>query len=444
VKVGYLTFGRDDLGYGLALCLDRAGAAGAEFLRVTPATAKLVDVLVFSVFWWEHVWALAEFLRRAGIRKADKQRPRIVVGGFNTFNPVPLAEYADVVVCGDGEGLLAAAILGEQDPAFFADVGPVQWRNEPTVAPFAHVTNGIARIELARGCKARCRFCQVAHLKPYREADPGEVTGLLQSVRRSGIRRVSLFAPEPTMHRADHELTDACKRLGLVRVDSDVRLDRLARRQDAVPRVGIEGLSARLRRSVGKPYSQARIVDAVRQAIVDGRKGLFMYIILDLPGEATEDWDEFRGLLKEIGRIPGADSFVIKPSPSVFMPGPHTPMAGQPIHWDRPYRAVWAEFFGRGAQRDWEAVMAERSRVFAPESRILSMIATRGGAEFYEVERLLAYNKAIRVGSDWRPHCISRQRLLACLERYGGPDRWCGPMDATSAPWSVVDTSAPA
>jgi hypothetical protein len=44
MKIGYLTFGRDDFGYGLALCLSRL--EGHEVYRITPKTAKYVDVLL--------------------------------------------------------------------------------------------------------------------------------------------------------------------------------------------------------------------------------------------------------------------------------------------------------------------------------------------------------------------------------------------------------------
>jgi len=53
MKVGYLTFGRDDFSYGMALCLSRL--KDVELFRVTPKTAKYVDVLLFSCFWWEHM-----------------------------------------------------------------------------------------------------------------------------------------------------------------------------------------------------------------------------------------------------------------------------------------------------------------------------------------------------------------------------------------------------
>ncbi len=432
-KIGYLTFGRDEFSYGLALCLDLIPKENK--FRVTPKTAKFIDTICFSVFWWEHLYFLADFLRRAGIKKGTG--PGIIVGGFNSFNPVPLFCYADAVVCGDGEEAITAGLSGDDHTGIFRGKSAI-WQNVDPLKPFCHETNDIARIELARGCKYRCRFCAVAHLKPYRETPIDEIEILL---RLTKLRRVSLFAPEPTLHSRDAEITEICHGLRKIRTDSDVRLDHLSNRKDSVPRVGIEGLSERLRKSVGKPYSNGQILDAVRQAITDGRKGIFMYFILDLPGEKEEDWEEFRGLLKEIGNLPGADNFLLKPSPSVFLPTPHTPMEMDGIHWDRDYAAKWAGFFGRGEDRPWEVIIAERSRVFSPPARVLSMLATRAGVEFADIEQELTREKIIQISSG-RVHCRDERGLLRVLKNYGGVERYCGPY-TEAPPWKILRVGKP-
>lgn len=441
-KIGYLTFGRDDFGYGLNMVLSEIPY---PLYRVTPKTARFVDILVFSLFWWEHLYLLADFLRKAGIDVTKKnRRPIIYIGGFNTFNPMPLMPYADAVIVGDGEDLLKDLI---DDPDLVSDhifrgeeYGDIIYRSVPAIHPIPHLTGDIARIEIARGCKYHCAFCAVSHHKPYREASLRDIT---QCLSRVSAKRVSLFAPEPSLHSRATEIQKLCERYGKIRMDSDLRLDRLEKQPQHgrnVPRVGLEGLSERLRRSVKKPYSDSFVLDKIHHLVKKGHSGLFLYLILDLPGEQKEDWDAFRHLLERIGDITSSYSFVLKPSPSVFMPTPGTPMAYEPIHFDRDYRSLWKAFFNRDG-RSWEVTMAERTRVFAPAMRILSMLATRGGREVFEIERRLSAKKIIRIQSG-RVRCHSYAALLAVLDQYGGADRWCGRIAVDDAPWKRVKFSA--
>lgn len=192
MKVGYLTFGRDDFSYGMALCLSRL--KDVELFRVTPKTAKYVDVLLFSCFWWEHIYLLADFLRKAGIKKSDQKRPRIIVGGFNTFNPVPFLAYCDAVVCGDGEGIIGQVVNGDYsaDSVLTDNKKSAKWCNVNPLIGFCHDTNGIGRLEIARGCKAKCRFCAVSALKPYREVPLDEVEVAIKTTK---AKRLAMFSP---------------------------------------------------------------------------------------------------------------------------------------------------------------------------------------------------------------------------------------------------------
>jgi radical SAM superfamily enzyme YgiQ (UPF0313 family) len=351
------------------------------------------------------------------------------------MNPVPFLGYADYVCVGDGEGVLPALFRGELPECVLCDAQKhVVVGVAPSLRPFAHETNGVARIEVARGCKFACTFCAVTFWKPYRELP---LEGVVKALRMTKCRRVALFAPEPTIHSQDAAITRIAHNMGKIRVDSDVRIDRVTYRDDSVPRVGVEGLSERLRRMVKKPFSDEQIVESVKRAIAEGRRGMFWYMILDLPGETEEDWEAFRGLLRKVSEIPGADRFVLKPSPNMFLPTPHTPMQYEPIHWDRDYRAKWEGLFGRGDDRDWGVIMAERTRVFSPGMRILSMLSMRAGDEFAEVEEHMTRDRAITVRAG-RPVVLNLDRMLKVLARYGGPDRWCGRITPGTAPWERV------
>ena len=415
MKIGYLTFGRDDLGYGLALCLDRI--KGHEIYRVTPKTAKLVDVLLFSCFWWEHIYLLADFLRKAGIKKTNSNRPRIIVGGFNTFNPIPFMAYADSVVCGDGEEILTDVLNGE-DPGLI-------WRNVSQVHSFILPGHNTTRIELARGCKFKCKFCSVAHLKPYREVPIDEIKICLDRVK---TKKVTLFAPDPTLYSKNEELNKYCHEIGLTRNDTDVRFTSLDNYNgSSLPRIGLEGFSERQRKLVGKQISNelftTKMIEVIQRGVM---KGVLFYVILDLPGEKEDDFLELREALIKIGKTPGAEKFTMIFSPNMFMPMPHTGMEMYGINYEKNYKDIWIKFFGRGKERDWAFLMAEKTRIFKPGSRILSMLSVRGGEEFIQIQTELSAKKIINI-SGGRPSCRSEKELIRVLQKYGGPERYCGP-----------------
>lgn len=435
-KIGYMTFGRDDFSYGIALVLSKIDRQKYDVFRVTPKTARLVDVLLFSIFWWEHYYNLASFLRLAGIEKKKHPRPRIIIGGFNTFSPVPLLQYADAVVVGDGEEVIEDALEDRQNKSILRDGDTsVEWATCNDLTPFILDTSDISRVELCRGCRYKCKFCAVGHLKRYRELP---VEKAEEAIRATKSKRISLFAPEPTLHSNNQAITELCERYRKIRQDSDIRIDRIGVTRDSVPRVGLEGLSERLRKSVNKPYTDDYVIEKIKVLMASGAKGIFFYLILDLPGETDEDWEAFRSLLTKIGNIPGSDKFLIKPSPSVFLPTPHTPLGGAEINWDRDYAGKWWDFF-RGGERlrngkHWEAMIAERCRVFRPHSRVLSMAATRAGAEFYEMEKELYRNKAYRCTD--RPTITDKRMVEKVIGKYR-EDLYCGEVDRLDNPVKI-------
>ena len=345
--------------------------------------------------------------------------------------------YADEVVVGDGEDTLWRMI---KDPGKdFENVlvegkKSVIYGEVPNLKAFIHYTNEVGRMEVARGCKFKCTFCAVSHLKKYREVPIEKLSG---EIKNSKKRRLALFAPEPTLHKEDEKNTDIARRWGRIRLDTDVRLDRIQKRLDsnAVMRCGIEGLSERLRKTIKKPYTNQKIIDVVEMIMKANRNALFLYIILDLPGETDEDWEEFREVLIKIGELPGSGDFLLKPSSNVFMPSPHTPLENAPINYAVDYDKKWREFFSPDGKRSWKVKMAERTRIFRPPARVLSMLSTRSGIEFGEIEEELTKEKILKINQG-RPMVKDLAGLEKIICKHESMDRYCG--QALIKPWSIV------
>jgi len=173
---------------------------------------------------------------------------------------------------------------------------------------------------------------------------------------------------------------------------------------------------------------------------------MFFYLIMDLPGETDADFDEFLTMLHRIEEIPGCEELVLVPSPSVFMPSPHTAMEYDMIHYDRDYGSKWYNLFRGhgmvgGVNKPWKFQMAERARIFGPSARVLSMVSTRSGSEFIEIEKELKRKKLISISADGRVSCKDLKGLVDSLRPFGGVEKYCGIYTAETAPWKVLTIS---
>ncbi|MBI6546784.1 MAG: TIGR03960 family B12-binding radical SAM protein [Cyanobacteria bacterium NC_groundwater_1444_Ag_S-0.65um_54_12] len=194
-----------------------------------------------------------DMLDLAGIPQERCQReagswPFIFVGGPNSFNPEPFADFVDFVVIGDGEEVMQdlakalhafkdnpelerreqlltlAQIPGIYVPQFYRveyegpnrpvkhftpDPGvpfPVVKRVLPellpdyhpdqTPVPYLPIIHDRAPIEVRRGCDAGCRYCQAGFIYlPVRERKASDVAELAnQTISGTGYEEYSLFS----------------------------------------------------------------------------------------------------------------------------------------------------------------------------------------------------------------------------------------------------------
>lgn len=438
-NIGYVTFGKDEFGYGLAYIMHKNGIKAT---RASALSAKHFDVVLFSCFWWAHVYDFVSFCIKAGIGN-KKQRPRIIVGGFNSFNPLVFLPWAHQVVVGDGEDIILDAInmvpnksiyTGAEDNVSYA-VSDIE-NND-----FVYEKDGISRIEIARGCKYKCPYCQLTFLKKYREVSLDAVTKAIDKVE---TKRVALFAPCGMSHKNYKEISEHCKNNNLTNIASDVRYNEIEKYDNNnTARMGIEGISYRLRKSVTKPITIDKFVNIITERSAKCRElgykpSLHTYFILDLPSENKDDWEEFEELLMAVNNIKGVEDLTWIITANVFMPCPHTPFEGEEIHIDRDYNTIWRHVLSdRWRKQKFKFTFGGRHSIFSPYSRLLSMIATRGGTESSEIIYNILMNKAYkkRTVGKWQSSLSSLIKFLD--KNYSGIDTYCGKNQLM--PWKLVE-----
>jgi len=204
------------------------------------------DVIAFSVAFENDYLNVLKTLdmARLPLRSADRDdsSPLVILGGAVTFiNPEPIADFADIIVMGEGEesvprvldlvargrfspreSLLAAAAATEglYVPSLMRDGPPeaiVSGVGGGRLIPEKHISYSsvVAKdtefsdtflVEISRGCPYRCRFCAVGHTHPhFRSAAADDVLNLVERQVVSGglqppVRRVGLVSSAVGSH----------------------------------------------------------------------------------------------------------------------------------------------------------------------------------------------------------------------------------------------------
>jgi radical SAM superfamily enzyme YgiQ (UPF0313 family) len=361
---------------------------------------------------------LLRYLRDAGLCLRPEQRrqgqPLIVAGGAAVSgNPCVALAWADAVVVGDGEPVIAA--LCER----LAHYGTGRWDRRESLAslrqlegvltkesldgrwPLGRTTAAVldeqpawsvllARraafgnsllCELTRGCGQGCRFCSTCYgQQPVRTLGRAALRSILAQVDPQPDMRVGLvgasLADHPEIVSIGRDLQD----LGLSFSTSSLRLDRLStstlltlaggggRTLTFAPEAGSE----RLRGIIGKPLSEAKLDQMLQDVAKQLQNEIKLYFMVGLPGETEQDIRALEDLLtrarstfQRAGRA-GALKFAVSP----FVPKP-----GTPFQW-----AAFAEV------RELEMKLRRLRR----RARALGLRFTAESARAAEVEALLS------------------------------------------------------
>jgi len=339
-------------------------AMRAEESLDEPREACGYDAVFISVLDSRCMVETARSFREWGIPLRRRQRgpdyPVIWAGGQGLHNPMPYAEVADLIVVGDAEGPLpellaawhrhgpgsgflaaAATIQGVYVPAYHDPseaviVQSVAKRFPASVkTPIRINLDTTRRIEIARGCRYSCAFCGLGWRAPYRELDTDV---LLDALRADGGKHVHLQAGDAESHSGISSLRACIAELGgrdqgwtgrLDSVDLDVGVPATKRFA-----FGVEGVSHRLRRAVGKGAltddfltdSTVAVLDAVQG---EGQGRTAWHIIAGLP---TQRLAEARDLAAVVRRIGMARLTGVRRNLAIHIQ-PFQPLPGTPLQW---------------------------------------------------------------------------------------------------------------
>lgn len=323
IKIKFFVYSDSETSMGLQLLfatLNELFELVVEKFNPTRPNFEGVDFIFVSLIWWEDVLCFMRDAKTLGIKPGAG--PKIIIGG-SAFNPHLLAGFYDVGVLGDGEVVicdlidrLLSGVVIDDIPGVVtcANLGSSKtYRTAQTLSAFLHKeirTSAIPRIEIARGCKWKCPFCQVAGMKPYRELPVEIIKTLCLQVKG---KSVGLFAPDRVDHSGFAVIQEFLIKQGKRDSSRDARFDSLMKfvEVDGGLTLGLEGLTEKGRHYNRKAGPHAEVVGYFNHIFntLRTKKGehvgnVQMYMILDLPTEREGDpFAEFETLLKDIDSL---------------------------------------------------------------------------------------------------------------------------------------------
>lgn len=267
------------------------------------------------------------------------KQARVVLGGGGCYAPAVFDRVADAICIGEGARFVRTLLRDGWDTAVAL---PETWVPGDTrevvpntdfpweVPPLNH-PDGTVRVFGSRGCKYRCLFCQTGWENTYRvNPDPERLQRQVRHLEQMG-RQVAIVTNDGAEEQV--RLCGQSEFLSM-RFENLKRLMPITRRITKSVRIGVEGVSARLRAAVGKPLDMGDLIRVTFDLLANG-VGVRWFFIAGLPGERDADYDELRHAVRELRRLPKG---AVMMNFHAFIPQPATPLGVLPLiddYWER-------------------------------------------------------------------------------------------------------------
>lgn len=316
---------------------------------------------------------------------------RVYAGGAGALSPYSLGLHCDAVCVGNGERFIDTLIRRGNEAVQELPEAWVNGQSRPVEVasgfpwdcPPIQCEDKAYRVWCGRGCKKKCTFCQTGWAMRYEEnPHPHRLMQTIDGLHKDG-KAFAYLSNDPNQHTFAHMLPAIAH--GSYSFDFIRRNGPPSARQ---VRLGVEGVSERLRKSIGKPISHDDLVKSAAWLNSLG-KSVRWFMIAGLPGETEDDWQEIRRAVMDWKRI--CSKGVLALSFTAWQPEPATPLGIAPVtdeYWPR-----WESF------REWffsGAGWSNRVKLMAPagpETRMESAVARMG----LTVDEL-------RIGGKWGPN----------------------------------------
>jgi len=244
------------------------------------------DTIGFSVIYPLFTLNIVPFLTRHGIEplRSKRNSHRVIIGGPGVSNlNDALRDIADETYHGEADG-------------DYTDIKG--WRRMRYITTPPVFGNGKAVVELTRGCKYRCKFCEYTHVLggTYREKNVVTAVSQLEECLRRGIKRVTLRTANLAGYTDLDDLMGYCQRAGIYQgwadisiLDAERILKWLKPLKITAPKIGVESFDEATRKRIGKGFTDDYL-DYVFDEIMAKCSLIHVYLIFGLPDDNYDNW----------------------------------------------------------------------------------------------------------------------------------------------------------
>lgn len=276
------------------------------------------DVIYANVFYPAHMINLVSFLKRNRIPVLREDRKqKLVVGGQGVSNTRCFQDIADEIYLGEADG----------------DHLEKGWNRRTEIDSAPHIKDSKAVIELTRGCKYRCKFCEYGwvHGGRFREKDIELVKEQILYVLPK-TSNINFLSANFGSYSELESLSEFCKKYNVNVLNTDVcvnDINGLTFNIQTGIKIGIESFDEKTRQFVNKPISDSELLSFF-ETYMPRSTMLHCYLIYGLPNDNYDNWFEW---LEKIARIRKSIERPIRVEFSItnFEPCIGTPLESAPM-----------------------------------------------------------------------------------------------------------------